>query len=582
LRLERNIPSLEEVGLAFVAQGEKALVKGETDRAIESFKNATVVDPHLPDGYFGLARAEARSGFLGWGSAVADTLAGLGARRTTSRGQYYLLALFIPAALLGIFAATIVVSVALLLRDGPLLLHDLEESVSLLWGRGLALGIFALLLLLPTTLFQGYGWLPLWWFALLFLYLDTKDRIVVGVLLVGMLSLPVLTRILEGRAQAVQNPIFRASMRAIEGATDRSTIDELEKAVSRYPDDADLSDLLGLAYKKAGEYDQAAELYRKLLLADKSSAVALNNMANIEFARGEYQAAIARYKQGVEAGGPPDTLGTFHYNLNIAYLQRFEPEPAREARSEAERLASGLVRTYDSLWSREEGNAVVDLGPTRRQIWAKFDGSPIGVGYKNVMASPPPPFDLSTLGSELVNRFAGFLVVLVVAVFALSRWRGSRAFTMRCLKCGTPFCKKCHLGVAIAGLCTQCHHLFVVRDGVSGPARNQKLLEVQREDARRERLFRALSLISPGAGHVYAHKMLAGLVIAFSWYTVLVLLILGGRLLPVTEAPPFLSGDWGLYAGGLFLGVLYIAANRARPDFEVALPAPRSTPRRGR
>ena len=88
----------------------------------------------------------------------------------------------------------------------------------------------------------------------------------------------------------------------------------------------------------------------------------------------------------------------------------------------------------------------------------------------------------------------------------LGRWRGSKAFTMRCLKCGTPFCRLCHLGVVTGGLCTQCHHLFVVRDGVSGPARNQKLLEVQKEDSRRERVFRILSLLIPGAGHFYANK----------------------------------------------------------------------------
>ena len=69
---------------------------------------------------------------------------------------------------------------------------------------------------------------------------------------------------------------------------------------------------------------------------------------------------------------------------------------------------------------------------------------------------------------------------------------------MRCLKCGTPFCRRCHLGGAAAGLCTQCYHLFVVRDGVSGPARNQKLLEVQKEDERRERVFRVLSLLLAG------------------------------------------------------------------------------------
>ena len=94
---------------------------------------------------------------------------------------------------------------------------------------------------------------------------------------------------------------------------------------------------------------------------------------------------------------------------------------------------------------------------------------------------------------------------------ALSFWRGRKTFTMRCLKCGTPFCRRCHLGAAVAGLCSQCYHLFVVRDGVSGPARNRKLLEVQAEEGRQDRTFRILSLLLPGAGQVYRGRAVPGL-----------------------------------------------------------------------
>ena len=583
LRVERNIPGLEEVGLALVAEGESKLASGDVDAAIEDFRNATLVDPHLPDGYLGLGRAEARSGVLGWARAIEHSILGMVARWGTSRGEYYLSSLLIPSLLLGAFIAMFIAAIALLLRDGPLLLHDLEESVALLWGRGLALGIFGVLLLLPVATLQGYGWLPLWWFGLLFVYLKGMDRLVVGLILAGSLVTPILAKSLEDQALAVQNPVFRASMTAIEGAADRRTTDELERAQGRAADDTDLSYLLALAYKKAGLYDEASDLYRQMLEKNKTNGIALNNLANIEFARGEYQPAIARYKQGVEAGPPAPIGATFNYNLNLAYLQRFEPEPAREARTEAERLDGSLVRTYDSLWSHDEGSAVVDLGPSRPELWEKFDGVASGGGKKNLTLSALPPFDFMALGQGLLNRFAGFVFLFGLVVFAISRWRGSRAFTMRCLKCGTPFCKKCHLGVAVAGLCTQCHHLFVVRDGVSGPARNQKLLEVQKEDARREWLFRVLSLVSPGAGHVYAHRMFSGFLLSLVWYTTLTLLVLTMKLLPLTEASHALSMDVGFYAvAGVFLAIVYYTANRARPDFEVSIPGPRSGPRRGR
>jgi hypothetical protein len=170
----------------------------------------------------------------------------------------------------------------------------------------------------------------------------------------------------------------------------------------------------------------------------------------------------------------------------------------------------------------------------------------------------------------------------VVAVLLLRRWRGSKGFTMRCVKCGTPFCRRCHLGKVAGGLCTQCHHLFVVRDGVSGPARNQKLLEVQKEDSRRDRLFRILSLLIPGAGHLYANRALIGLPLVLLWSAILSIALLTHRLLPLTEAAGALRPPWGPALGGLLLLVLYVAANRSRPDFDVRVTARRPPPQRAR
>ena len=36
----------------------------------------------------------------------------------------------------------------------------------------MALAFWVVLLLLPAATFQGWGWLPLWWLALLFVYMS--------------------------------------------------------------------------------------------------------------------------------------------------------------------------------------------------------------------------------------------------------------------------------------------------------------------------------------------------------------------------------------------------------------------------
>jgi len=95
-------------------------------------------------------------------------------------------------------------------------------------------------------------------------------------------------------------------------------------------------------------------------------------------------------------------------------------------------------------------------------------------------------------------------------------------------------------------------------------------------------VFRALSLISPGAGHLYAHKTLTGVLFVLVWYVVVAAALLAGRLLPLTEAPAVLVGRWVVIVPALALLAIYVVANRARPDFEVGMPLARGGPRRGR
>jgi tetratricopeptide (TPR) repeat protein len=579
-RVERNIRSLEPIALARLGQGLRRLDTGELAGAEEDFRAAIALDPHLPDAYFALAQREMKKGPLGIVPAIGDTVSGLTARLPTILGKHRLMALLLPVTLFSLLVTLGVASLALLLRHGVLLKHDLEEFFGPDRNPLVTMVTFAVMLLLPALTFQGYGWLPFWWMAVLFLYFSITERVLVGLALVLALAVGPVVRGLESRIMAAQNPLFVAGAQALEGSGDARSMLLLERARERYADDRDLAYLLATHYRKAGRYEDAATVYNELLGKQPSDPIALNNLANLSFAAGEFPAAIPRYQQGLAAGPTPAVAATLYYNMSLAYLQKFDPQPANEARSQALRLDPGLIQQYDATWKYEikNENAVVDLNLSSDELWSKFQRLRDGVARQNALGKGGGE---PLLWSAGINRFLGFLALFVMVVVALWRWRGPRMFTMRCVKCGTPFCRRCHLGAAWEGLCTQCHHLFVVRDGVSGPARNQKLLEVQREDEKRERIFRALSLVFPGSGHVYAHRTLSGLLFILVWSGVLSLALLGGRLLPYTEAASRVTTPWGLILGALVLLAVYIAANRARPDFEILMPAGRP-PRRAR
>ena len=582
LRVERNIEGLPVVGLALVGQGFERLKQGDRERAQELFRSAVALTPRQADGHFGLATVAAAQGPAGPLRAARQTLSGVLAPLSTAEGHLRLASLLTPIFLLAAFLTTLVFALTMVIRQGTLLLYDLREALGTGRSRSVGLAFFAALLLLPVATFQGWGWLPFWWLAVLFVYLRPVEKMIALLLVAGAIGVGPLTEWLERRIETSRNPLFWASVAAVEAGADGRSVGQLETALKRDPQDRDLLFLTASLYRKAGRYEDVANLYREVLRTEPGLVIAGNNLANLDFARGDFPSAIARYKKAIETAPPRPALATHYYNLSLAHLQRFEMQPADEALSQAKRLDGGLISRYDSLWKYDNGNyAVVDLGLDLDQVLEKFEGRADGVARKNVVQGGTAPAEGASWARSALTRFGGFFGVFALVVLALWLWRGRNLTTQRCLKCGSAFDRRSDRNAAAAGLCTQCYHLFVVRDGISAPARNKKLLEVQGEEERRSRIFRALSILSPGAGQLFGQKALLGIVLTFVWYLTISALFLTMRD-PLSDAPSALARPWGLGSAAVVLGFLFVVANRVGPDFDVLVPVRRGSPRKGR
>jgi hypothetical protein len=128
-------------------------------------------------------------------------------------------------------------------------------------------------------------------------------------------------------------------------------------------------------------------------------------------------------------------VATFFYNQSLAHLQRFEYQPAQEAKSNADRLARGLIGDYDRTWKYDKGDyAVVDLGLSIDQVSDKFRGTAQGVGAKNVVkdGAEAKGIDLAVSAPQPLH---GLRVVFGLVVALFSAWR-RRMLTLQCLKCG--------------------------------------------------------------------------------------------------------------------------------------------------
>lgn len=581
-RIERNVPNLDTVALGLVARGVERLDQGQRDGAEEAFRAAVALAPGLPDAHAGLAVALLQKGPLGAVPSIEAAFAGLSAFLLTGRGDQRARDLATVAGLLAAFASLCAVSGALLVRRGGLLLHDIEEWLGPAQSGSASLALALLLLLLPVATFQGWGWLPLWWIAVLFTYLGRAEKLLALLLLAASLAVGPVASSFESRLRAARNPLYETALTVVEGTPGPADVARLEAAVRQDPEDRDLVYLLGTARRRFGRYEEAAELYGQVLAAHPEDAVARNNLANIEFARGSYETARARYRAGTGAGSAPDVAATSFYNLSILHLQKFEYQAYNEARSNADVRVPGLAAEYER-WKYDTGDyAVVDLVPTLDDVRGKFAGVESGPGARNAFGGGRrPEAEATGLAGSMLNRFPAALAVLAVVAFLLGRWRGPKAFTLHCARCGTAFCRLCHLGQVSGGLCSQCYHLFVVRDGVSGPARNRKMVEVQEAEGRRNRIFRLLSIVSPGTGQIYDGWPFRGAVLVAAWYGVLAL-ALAARVVPFTEIPGRISPPWLSASAVVALLAVWAVANRFRPERDLGLPLRPAAPRRAR
>jgi hypothetical protein len=574
LRTERNIQNEETIGLALVAVGVESLEEGSHDGAELAFARAVNIAPGLPDGYFGQATLLLDRGVFYLLPSLRATWRGYLAFLSTAQGEVRTFAFLLVTALLAVFLAIGVLAFTLLIRHGGLLRHDIEEWLGPAQSPSASLALWLLLVLFPLVAFQGWGWLPLWWLAVLFPYFSRSEKAIgIFAVTVTLLTGPALGAL--GRWQAtIRNPLFEAALAAVEDQPDARQVAILEAAARAHPQDRDLAYLLALAWRRSGDATRAAIVYRRLLRSDPNDAVARNNLANLEFVGGEYERALARYRQGAEAGGAPLVQATAFYNLSIAHLEKFEYQAFHEAMGNADRLAGDQVDGYDR-WKYDSGDyAVVDLVPSTEEIWRRFAGRSEGI------RSPGAPGGLVGGVRALASRFTAAAGVFVLIAILVTWARGSKAFTVHCSRCGMAFCRRCHLGKVVGDLCTQCHHLFIVRDGVSGPARNRKMLEVQSRERRRSLVFRLLSVLSPGAGQVYGRQTLFGFALVMAWYG-LIASLLTSRLLHPTAVSSDLMPPWGTAVAVVGLVVIWVVANRFPPDFYAALPK-RMAPRLAR
>lgn len=562
---EEGIKRLEHLSGALLAETHRFLGEGNHQMALSSLQYAEAFDPNRPQVH--LARAEVywKSG-RGAFAAVGELWRALTASVARSVQDLSLLSRLVFVLGLALLCACLTFSVLMMLRHQSPFRHEIEEWCSgFLAGRWPEVAGWGVLLL-PLIAWIGAGWTAVYWMVITFRFMNRREKTaVVGLLLAGALTVPVYA-VAVGLYGASADPSVRTTVTSVEGEYDPDRVVRLRRLVEAHPEDPVYHFLLAGLYKNGRYFDEAFQAYKAVLKIDPSFAPAFVNLGNIFYATGQQVVAINNYNKALQL---ESDLFLAHFNLHLAQSEAFSFGPAeqslRKARDlDADRVASLLAEDYVG-----DRPAAQDATLRMVSVWesAVGGGTPtLASGHDGAATFLQPRY--------LVNAFGAICVAALLGLTAIALLGRGAELARRCIRCGRTFCWRCKSTREGNEYCSQCLHLFVLRDGLAPETKSKKLYEVERHEraTRRARLLAAALL--PGAPQLLRGKTGVGLFFLVLWFAALTsaapeILSLGTEgslslstdLLMPTEVPTRFDQNPMRFAAILLLPVIWIAGN---------------------
>jgi len=543
-----------QIAGAFLAEARRHLDDGDYRGAQENFRLASRFDPAMVPAHLGLALALVR-GDRDLSGALGETWSALKVWVGDADSVYQQTGNGLLIVYLGLCFGVAGALLLICLHVSPAFFHDLKErhprSLTDESARLLGWGI----MLLPVLTLAPFVWLLSAWAALFIPYFRRAERLLALLalgLLVGTGPVGCLVDWIGGTAV---DPGARALIRSLRGGYDVQDLKALERLAVEHPDDPIFPFLLASMHRMAGRFDEAMNLYRRVLEIDRGHARAMVNLANLNALRQEFSIAQNLYKK---AGDIDPGLAIAHYNSHLAHLEAFHLESADQELKAARRIDDALVTSL--LAQGNEGRAKrmpADVGYTRAEIWKRALSLRLGQGVRSAWSRA------LTAPATLAGGAGLLLALLFPGVGIAPRSAPAR----RCRRCGRPFCRRCRVGSKDPHHCSQCVHLYILRDGLAPTIKSKKMEEVVRYRRHVWVGRRLLSLPFPGSGHVLGDRPWLGSLLLVCWCGAWLGILLKDELLVPTEA--IATADLGGVAGlGAFGLLVWLIGNLSSQEAE--------------
>lgn len=261
------------------------------------------------------------------------------------------------------------------------------------------------------------------------------------------------------------------------------------------------------------DWAKAEATFAALAKTQADHAEVMNNLGVARFQLGNVVGAQACFDEA--AGLAPDK-GEILLNQSVVAFRQMDGPLGFSKQEDARRLAP---ETFNSIL------AVNQAKTDQRTFALPLPDNPERVAA--VARTQGPETRPSSSGTQDLLLLFNFIVPLLAAGAFYLRLRRSinEAHPSQCTRCGDPF----HTTDSPdAFVCSKCHHLFVLKDGLHAESRKKKVEEVASFQASQRWAHRCLILLLPGADLILMGETQAGLVeFAFLCFAVGIVLATG-------------------------------------------------------
>ncbi len=249
--------------------------------------------------------------------------------------------------------------------------------------------------------------------------------------------------------------------------------------------DGDASFLKGWTQLQEQNWAEAELIFASLAGKHPARAEVLNNQGVACYQQGKYEDARRLFDEAYRlAAGSPEVL----FNQSVIAFRQLDSSTGLAKQDEARRLdPDNFTRMNLASQARSEQRTFpMPLPDTPERIAALK-------GRKDAESTSPG------LGAHLLFASIYPMVALIALLYRV-RQSVRRAHPSQCVRCGDPFHTTDSPDVFV---CSKCHHLFVLKDGLHGESRKLKVEEVGTYQGAQRILHRALRVLLPGLDGIF-------------------------------------------------------------------------------